>query len=143
MKHFKEFIPIALAVAAMSKNPKRKIGAIILTTDMVIVSTGYNDPPRGVYDVPERFNEPLKQFFMSHAEENAIAQAARTGSATSGCSMLITESMPCARCSRLIVQSGICRVYYPKTFPVPKKWELDFQCSVAILQEAGVLIETY
>jgi len=143
MKHFTEFVPFARAVAAMSKNPKRKIGAVILSPDMCVVSTGYNDPPRGVYDNACRYEEPYKQFFMSHAEENAIAQAARVGHATKGCYMLITESMPCARCSRLIVQAGIAQVYYPQFFPVSEKWKLDFECSKNILNEAGVYIETY
>lgn len=143
MKSFHEFIDIAKAVGAMSKNPKRKIGAVILSPDMVIVSTGYNDPPRGVYDLPERYGEPLKQFYMSHAEENAVAQAARVGHATQGCYMLVTESMPCARCSRLIVQAGIAQVYYPQVFPVSEKWRLDFECSKSILNEAGVYVETY
>jgi len=143
MKNFKEFMLIAQAVGAMSKNPKRKIGAIILSPDMCIVSTGYNDPPRGVYDNAYRYGEPYKQFYMSHAEENAIAQAARIGHATQNCYMLITESMPCARCSRLIVQAGIVQVYYPQFFPVSEKWKLDFECSKAILNEAGVYCETY
>ena len=143
MKQLKDFLPIARTVGNMSKNPKRKIGAVILNPDMVIVSTGYNDPPRGVADNPKRYEEPYKQFFMSHAEENAIAQAARVGHATQGCSIIITRSMPCARCSRLIVQAGITRLCYPSTFPVSEKWALDFECSLTILKEAEVLIETY
>jgi len=49
--------------------------------------------------------------FTVHAEMNAIAFAAKAGISTDGCDMYVTLS-PCPDCAKLIVQSGIKRVFY-------------------------------
>lgn len=138
-----DFKDIAAAVAALSKNPKRKIGAVILSPDLSIVATGYNGVARGVVDLPPRYEEPLKTDFMVHAELNAICNAARTGAKTDGCSMLITGLMPCARCANAIVQAGIRAVYYPEPVACEQKWATSFCYSRTILTEGGVAIEVY
>ena len=137
----KRFIGVANAIAAMSKNPKRKIGAIILSPDYNIVATGYNGCPRGVEDSAERYQQPRKSFYMAHAEENAIAQAARTGARTDGCYMLVTGLMPCAACTKMIIQAGIKVLGYPDIdeLYLENKWSEDFKYSASMLDEAGVV----
>ena len=46
---------------------------------------------------------------MSHAEENAVSQAARIGARLKGCTAYVTHA-PCARCARALIQAGIERV---------------------------------
>ena len=53
-----------------------------------------------------------------HAEVNAIATAARRGTAVSGASMYIT-SFPCLICMRAIVAAGIKKVIYMNDFYQP------------------------
>jgi dCMP deaminase len=50
-----------------------------------------------------------------HAEENAIAKLARSHESGDGADMFITHA-PCAQCARMILQSGIQRVWYRKTY---------------------------
>jgi len=138
-----DFRAVTDAIASMSKNPKRKIGAVILSPDFAIVATGWNGCARGIDDKPERYASPLKNYYMVHAELNAIANAARTGAATNGCSMLITGLMPCASCANTIVQAGITAVYYPEPKEFSQKWSESFAHSLIILTEAGVVIEAY
>lgn len=138
-----KFVPVAQAIAQMSKNPKRKIGALILSKDLVIISSGYNWLPRKVHEFSWRLEQPEKQYFMCHAEQNAIAQAARTGAATDGCYMIVTGLMPCSTCARLMVQAGIKMVAYPASTEQDAKWGIDFMRSSLLLEEGGVEVLTF
>jgi len=138
-----DFLEVAEAIAAKSKNPKRKIGAVILSPALAIVATGWNGVARGVSDTAPRYAQPLKEYYMVHAEANAIYNAARAGAKTAGCIMLVTGLMPCAQCANAIVQAGITTVYYPETRRLEQKWSENFAHSLIILTEAGVCIETY
>lgn len=72
--------------------------------------------------------------FTLHAEQNAIAYAAKNGIALKNCTMYITTS-PCPECSKLIAQSGITRVVYGDTYS---------DCSgIEFLKELGVAVEYY
>jgi len=50
-----------------------------------------------------------------HAESNAIAKLAKSNNSGAGADLFVTHS-PCMECSKLIVQSGIGRVYYSKDY---------------------------
>ena len=46
-----------------------------------------------------------------HAESNAISKCAKWNSSTDGATCYVTLS-PCVECSKLMIQSGIKKVYY-------------------------------
>ena len=87
------FMDIARVVASRSNCVKRKVAAVI-AKDRRIISTGYNGTPRGVRNCNEggcpRCNAfadggtRLDECLCSHAEENAITQAAYHGVAVRG-----------------------------------------------------------
>lgn len=52
----------------------------------------------------------------AHAEQSAITDAARRGSAVEGAQMAVT-TFPCHECARLIVAAGIERVCYVEPYP--------------------------
>jgi len=137
------FIPVIKAVASLSRNPKRAVGAGIFTRDFSIVATGFNDLSKGIPHLAEMYIQPNKSKYLAHAEENAVAQAAKYGHATQGCIMLTTGLQPCSRCARLIVQAGIIEVYYPVLDVVDPKWEEDFVFARNILSDGGVWYESY
>ena len=139
----RKFIPVVEAIAALSKNPKRTVGAVIFTQDLSIVATGYNDLSKGIPHTSLMYKQPEKDKYLAHAEENAIAQAAKYGHATNGCEMLVTGLQPCSRCARLIVQAGIIAVYFPTPTEIDQKWEEDFAFARIILTDGGVLYEQY
>jgi dCMP deaminase len=102
-------------VASKSKDPKTKIGAIIVK-DKRIISTGFNGIPIGVEDKNEvRSERPEKYKWYEHGERNAIYAAARYGINTDG-AILYTNALPCADCARGIIQSGIKDVYIHRQF---------------------------
>ena len=124
--------------------PNRAVGAVI-TKNNRILATGYNGAPAGVkscaekgYCMREKMNIPSgtrqEACFAVHAEQNAIAQAAKLGHEIEGSTIYITHS-PCSICARLIINSGIKRVVYDQNYPD------DF--SRSLLEEAGVKLEHY
>lgn len=101
---------IAWLAAGKSKDRSTRVGCVLVGPDNEIRSTGYNGFPRGVNDDrDERHERPAKYLWTSHAEENAVAQAARVGIPLKGCKAYITH-YPCARCSRALIQAGISTI---------------------------------
>ena len=106
-----KYMEIVDATAKLSKDASTKVGALILGPSFEVRSLGYNGAPRGcAADEDERGrNRPEKYFWFSHAELNAITNAARVGTPLAGSSLLVTHP-PCMDCARAIVQAGITRV---------------------------------
>ena len=137
------FLPMAQIAMYMSKDRSTKVGALVIDEDYNVLITGYNGMPRGVNDdVEERHVRPTKYYWMSHAEENCIAQAARIGVRLKGCTLIVTSLFPCTACSRMIIQSGIIRVLAPKQ-PDSSRWDEQASVATEMLAEAGVQIDFY
>lgn len=89
-------------------------------------------------DEDERRERPEKYFWFSHAELNAITNAARIGTPLAGCSLVVTHA-PCMDCARAIVQAGIREVFFPKQDPeFVKRWEEHTARSLRLFDECGV-----
>jgi deoxycytidylate deaminase len=68
------FAAISSAVSLRSKDPSRRVGAVIVTSDLVVVATGYNWLARGIKELPERFADKDEKYkWITHAETNAIS----------------------------------------------------------------------
>jgi dCMP deaminase len=107
-----KYMPIADAVADLSKARTTRVGAVVMSPDRTIRATGYNGAPRGSMadersDV--RSDKPEKSYWIVHAELNAILSAAKCGTPLDGCTIVVTHQ-PCMGCATAIVQSGIRRV---------------------------------
>lgn len=134
-------------VASKSKDPKTKIGAIIVK-DKRIVSTGYNGIPIGVNDAIEARNQrPDKYKWYEHGERNAIYAAAKFGISTEGAT-LYTNALPCADCARGIIQCGITNVYVHQKFDdicnsiQREQWKGHDEVTFALFKEADVNVRT-
>lgn len=111
---------IAAVVAKRSNCCRRNVGAVIMK-DNHILSTGYNGTPRGVKNCFDggcpRCNGTaesgtrLDECLCTHAEQNAICQAAFYGSSIAGGTIYITIS-PCLTCAKLIINAGLKEVVY-------------------------------
>lgn len=143
------FLRMALLSASMSKDPNTRVGAVIADDEGIVLATGFNGFPRGIYDTAERLeNRDTKLKLIVHAEANAIASAARNGvklySSTMyiGCEGDNVEGVwggpPCVRCAMLCIQAGIKKiVYYPMKSGF-SKWTEDLLESLQLLDEAGI-----
>lgn len=142
------FLRLALAHAAMSKDPSTQVGAVIVGPDRELRSAGFNGFPRGIADTPERLNNrDVKLELVVHAELNAILGAARVGTPLKGCTLYLAATdasgavwggPPCARCAVHVIQAGIAQVVAHPRKNVPTKWEKSLALSQNLLQEAGV-----
>ena len=145
MPKLEHFIAVAESIAAMSKDPSTKVGAVAIDDDWNILSVGFNGFPRGVHDWPERYNDkPTKLSLVAHAEQNLVAQAARNGIALKGSTVIITSLPPCSTCAKLLIQAGVKHVYFPEpevgTNPT---WLMEWNISKTMFQEAGVTYQMY
>lgn len=106
---------------------RKKVGALIVKGNMII-SDGYNGTPSGFPNDCEDMNGDT-QWYVLHAEANAITKLAKSTQDSNGSTLYLTLS-PCRDCSKLIIQSGIKRVIYKEEYR-----DLD---GLKILKEAGV-----
>ncbi len=132
------FMKIARLVSERSTCLRRKVGAIIVKNKRII-STGYNGAPKGLahclevgclrdsMKVPSGERHELCR--GAHAEQNAIIQAAGSGSSMEGSTMYCTDS-PCSTCAKMIINAGIRRLVLGSRYPD----ELGEQ----LIDEAGI-----
>lgn len=129
-------------VALKSKDPKTKIGAVLVIKHNPI-SSGYNGFPIGVLDLKERYlNREIKYKFIAHAEANAISIAARLGIRTCD-SILYTQGIPCNECCKTIIQAGIRKIIVHKQWPNlvhSEAWLQSIRISEIMLKEADVTL---
>lgn len=137
----KRFIDMAEVVGSWSScyQENRHVGAVIVK-DKRVLATGYNGAPAGVKSCKDKGECLRKKLnipsgtrhelcFAVHAEQNAIAQAARFGISVEGATIYVTHQ-PCTICTKMIINSGIKKVIYKHGYPD------DF--SLELLKEAGV-----
>ena len=121
--------------AAKKSKDSTKVGAALVGPDREVRLTGYNGPPRGVFDTPARRERPTKYLYASHAEANLVAFAAREGIRTAGCTVYVTH-MPCAACARTLIAAGIRHVVFGTgTTSMPDE---EFFAAEAMFREAQV-----
>lgn len=140
------FIELADLVSKKSKDPSTKTGVVIVGEDNEVLSIGFNGFPRGVNDSDDRYNDrPTKYKLVTHAETNAIYNAARNGIQLKGATMYTNfGAFVCNECAKAIIQAGIKHI-------IGKKQEDDFgggnwnesiSYGTIMLQEAEVDIIT-
>lgn len=133
------FMDLAKFASTRSKDPSTQVGAVIVL-DRNILSTGYNGFPRGVNDnILERYERPEKYMWTVHAEENAILNASRNGTALKGASLYVTPMPPCTNCAKAIIQSGIKEVVVEETIK-NLRWLEDFEKAKMIFEAAKILV---
>ena len=140
---------IAKLVAVRSGCNSRPTGAVIVK-DKRILATGYNGPMPGAWHCTDKgpgycFRrekgipdiDKYNYCRASHAEANAIAQAARFGISLEGASLYCTLA-PCYVCLKLIASAGIKEVYYEYDYE-SRDFERDAFWKEAI-KEAGLRV---
>jgi len=93
---------------------RRRVGAVVATSQGVTISHGYNGALSGMpHCAPHDDHQPCD--ISEHAERNAFYFAARRGVSVEGCTLYSTDS-PCVACARAAVQTGIVRVVYDRPY---------------------------
>lgn len=121
------YLRMARIWAENSYCERRKVGVLIVK-DKMIISDGYNGTPAGFENVCEDENHLTKPYVL-HAEANAITKIARSGNNSEGATLYVTDA-PCIECSKLIIQSGIKKVFYARQYRLTD--------GIDLLQKAGI-----
>ena len=140
----KRFMELTETVGGWASCHRRKVGAIIVK-DKRVIATGYNGAPAGIQSCIER-GECLREkmnipsgtraelCYGVHAEQNAIIQAARSGTNVEGATLYCTHQ-PCVICAKMIINAGIKHVIFKEGYPD--------EFSVRLFNEANVELEKY
>lgn len=103
------YLKMAQEWAKLSHCERKKVGALIVK-DRMIISDGYNGTPSGFDNCCED-EDGKTQWFVLHAEANAILKLAGSTQSAKDATLYLTLS-PCKECSKLILQAGIKRLVY-------------------------------
>jgi len=134
---------IAELVSSRSTCLRRQVGAV-LVRDKHIIATGYNGAPRGVSHclevgcLREKLGIPSGERHEmcrgTHAEQNAIIQAALHGVSTDGATLYCTHQ-PCILCGKMLINAGVKKVIFRGDYPDGLALEL--------MHEAGIEMVTW
>ena len=130
------FCAITRAVATRATCSRKAVGAV-LVKNKLILATGYNGAPAGLRHCDHTGGADLLNGHCArstHAEQNAIVQAARHGISIDGATLYCTNN-PCLNCTKLLINAGVVRVVYEETYPDRLAFEL--------LAESGVALERF
>jgi dCMP deaminase len=145
---------MAYQIAKLSYAKRRRVGCIIVK-DKQIISTGYNGTPHGFengceeeqvryYENPGHAltleekgytcdsgccSKVVTKREVLHAESNALAKISKSTLSSEGAD-LYTTTCPCFDCAKLIIQSGIKRVFYSEDY--------RDMSGVDLLKQAGI-----
>ncbi len=110
------FMSIALLLAARSSCERLHVGCILVSGEENknrIIAAGYNGFLTGL-EHKSIVRDGHEQATV-HAEQNAIADAARRGVTTQGAIAYITH-FPCINCAKILLAAGIKKCYYHKDY---------------------------
>ena len=147
------YMRLAIVVESGAKCLGSQVGAALVRGDRVL-GTGYNGTPsgypnctpaeRGCHRCAVRFDEPEANLagklydicLCVHAEQNAMATAARFGVAIEGAT-LYTTLQPCFNCLKEIMQSGVAGLIFRR------RWQAAHPDYAWVAGEYGRLIDHY
>ncbi|KAH9466628.1 hypothetical protein MJO29_000491 [Puccinia striiformis f. sp. tritici] len=151
------FTELANLASLRSNCMKRRVGAVLVSGDKRVLSTGYNGTPRGMINcnqggckrcngsnfvpniltqkstVVDKCGVNLDECLCLHAEENALLEAGRERIKNS---TLYCNTCPCLRCSIKIVQCGVLEVIYSNPYSMDKQAQ-------KIFTEAGIKLRQF
>lgn len=127
------FMGLSYLWAERSTCLRRKVGSVI-AKDSQQLTAGYNGAPRTMKHckelggcLREKLNIPSGQRHEicrgTHAEQNAITQAAKFGINIEG-GTLYCNTHPCSICTKMIINAGITKVVYDSDYDDPLAKEM-------------------
>jgi dCMP deaminase len=126
---------MATAVLMSTRSPCERlhVGCVIVSgggRKNRLIAAGYNGFLPGTPHV-SRMREEHEQATV-HAEQNAIADAARRGSSVEGCVAYVTH-FPCINCAKILAAAGIAEIRYREDYT-------NDPLVVPLLADAGIKI---
>lgn len=134
------FLDLCDAVGKRATCDRGRSGCV-LVKDKRIIATGYVGSPSGLEHCDQAGHDMRKVFDDAgnitqhcvrtlHAEQNALLQAAKFGTAVEGAT-LYCKMTPCRTCAMMIINAGIKRVVCEKRYH-------DDKGTIELFKQAGV-----
>lgn len=102
------YMTMAFVVAERSHDLETKVGCVITSPENIVLGTGYNGFPSGIYDKDLPRNRPGKYEWILHSEENCVLNCNQKP--INGIAYITTA--PCFPCLKRLWQAGIRTIYY-------------------------------
>lgn len=127
------FMAIAAEVSTRSTCDRKHVGAVIVR-DRMILATGYNGSIRGLPHCDEvgHLMEDGHCVRTTHAEANALIQAARNGVRVEGGGIYVTAS-PCFGCFKLIANAGLVRITFGEFYRDERIFDFSKQLGIELV----------
>lgn len=130
------FMEVARAVAKRATCDRGRSGCVIARDKQILV-TGYVGAPKGLPHCDEIGHQmkstthedgSVTQHCVrtTHAEQNAIVQAAKLGVAIDGATVYC-KMTPCSICAKMIINSGVVRIVCEKRYHAGSESEEMFR----------------
>jgi len=131
------FMNIAKQVATRSTCERKHVGSVIVR-DRTILSTGYNGSVRGLPHCDEvgHMMEDDHCVRTTHAEANAVVQAAKNGTRIDGGGIYVTAS-PCWSCFKLIANAGLVRIVFGEFYRDQRIYEMSTALGIELVDLSG------
>ena len=126
----RRYLRMARIWAENSYCTRRQVGALIVKHKMIIS----NGTPSGFPNICEG-EDGLTYPYVLHAEANAITKIARSGNNSDGATLYVTDA-PCIECAKLIIQAGIVRVVYARSYRLTDGIDLLQRAGIEVVQMA-------
>ena len=127
------FMSVAWLLSARSTCQRLQVGCVLVSEEQRIIATGYNG---FLAKLPHRsiVRDNHEQMTV-HAEQNALADAARRGVPVQNATAYCTH-FPCIHCAKLLLASGIRRVCFNEDYH-------NDALALQLFAEAGVPLERF
>jgi len=127
------FMATAVLLSTRSPCERLHVGCLLVSggeRSNRIIAAGYNGYLPGAPHV-SRVRDGHEQATV-HAEQNAVADAARRGSSLDGCIVYVTH-FPCINCAKILAASGIAEIRYREDYQ-------NDEIVRALLEDSGVKV---
>lgn len=146
------FMSIAELVGSRGTCDRGRSGCVIVRDKRILV-TGYVGSPAGLPHCDEVGHEMHKVvnedgstsehcIRTAHAEQNAIAQAAKIGISVDGATVYC-HMTPCYTCAKILINAGIKKVVAAKDYHASKRTKEIFESCGLKLQIINKEVENY
>jgi len=110
------FMATAYLIASRSACQRLNVGCVLVSSGRHanrIIAAGYNGFLPGTPHT-SRMRDGHEQATV-HAEQNAIADAARRGITVSGATAYVTH-FPCVNCAKILISAGVAQIKYHRDY---------------------------
>lgn len=138
----KFYLDMAKLTASMSKDPRRRCGAVLVRPDKSVASLGFNGLPSSIpSDIEEQWlqDREKKLSTINHAELNCVMFC--RDQSLEGYTLYVHPFQPCSNCASLLAAKEVSRVVTYKSDN--ERWKESFTTAKEVFRLSGIELVEY